>query len=190
MNRKHLRAKVGPADTKTAVKQIRENNLVQIVDSEISFNFKQNPKRLSRIETPPDTTNTTVTADNAVENSEEFVDKEISFNFNKQNPMRPITKIEATTGDNIPSEANPDEKSEELVDNEISFNFNTPRKTETTTGKPEIKTEIEWLKTMVIIYQDLFSFDIKTEKKDDYEEKVNLFPVKKKKKKRRRFGRY
>ena len=72
----------------------------------------------------------------------------------------------------------------EFVDDEISFNFNTPKKTE---PGSEIKTEkeIEWLKTMVIIYDIIF--DIKTEKKDDYEEEVK-FP--KKKKKRRRFGRY
>ena len=71
----------------------------------------------------------------------------------------------------------------EVVDDEVSFNFKTPTKIE-----PEIKTEdmkMEWLKTMVIIYDIIF--DIKTEKKDDYEEKVK-FP--KKKKKRRRFGRY
>ena len=79
----------------------------------------------------------------------------------------------------------PEKKSEqvEIVDDEVSFNFKTPTKIE-----PEIKTEdmkMEWLKTMVIIYDIIF--DIKTEKKDDYEEKVK-FP--KKKKKRRRFGRY
>ena len=53
----------------------------------------------------------------------------------------------------------------------------------------EIKTEkeMEWLKTMVIIYDIIF--DIKSEKKDDYEEGVNL-GFRKKKKKRRRFGRY
>merc|ERR1711956_196574 len=73
----------------------------------------------------------------------------------------------------------------QIVDSEISFNFNTPKKTE---PGSEVKTEkeIEWLKTMVIIYDIIF--DIKTEKKDDYEEDVNLYP--KKKKKRRRFGRY
>ena len=62
------------------------------------------------------------------------------------------------------------------------------KQTKKTEPGSEIKTEkeIEWLKTMVIIYDIIF--DIKTEKKVDYEEGVNLYP--KKKKKRRRFGRY
>ena len=49
------------------------------------------------------------------------------------------------------------------------------------------KPELEWLQTMVIIYQDWFHFDIKTEKnKEDYEEKVVL-PKKKRRKKKRFF---
>ena len=41
---------------------------------------------------------------------------------------------------------------------------------------------------MVVIYQDLFSFDIKTEKKDDYEESVKI--PEKKKRRKRRYGKY
>jgi hypothetical protein len=130
-------------------KRTGKDKLVQIVDSEISFNFKPNPKRTksdSVVPTPLFATNNNVETPTAVSEKPEFL---------------------------------------EFVDDEISFNFNTPKKTE---PRSEIKTEkeIEWLKTMVIIYDIIF--DIKTEKKDDYEEEVNLYP--KKKKKRRRFGRY
>ena len=139
--------------TKTQGKKKRtgKDKLVQIVDSEISFNFKPNLAKRTKSDsvdpTPLVVTNNNVETPTAVsEKKPEIV---------------------------------------EFVDDEISFNFNTPKKTE---PGSEIKTEkeIEWLKTMVIIYDIIF--DIKTEKKDDYEEVVNLYP--KKKKKRRRFGRY
>jgi len=137
--------------TKTQGKKKRtgKDKLVQIVDSEISFNFKPNPERTksdSIVPTPLVTTNNNIETPTAVSKKPQIV---------------------------------------EFVDDEISFNFNTPKKTE---PGSEIKTEkeIEWLKTMVIIYDIIF--DIKTEKKVDYEEGVNLYP--KKKKKRRRFGRY
>jgi hypothetical protein len=133
----------------------KADKLVQIVDSEITFNFKPNPKRTK--------------SDSSI------------------NP----TPLVTTNNNNAETPTAVSEKPEkpeivEFVDDEISFNFNTPKKTEP--GGSEIKTEkeIEWLKTMVIIYDIIF--DIKTEKKDDYEEEVNLYP--KKKKKRRRFGRY
>ena len=130
-----------------------KDKLVQIVDSEISFNFKPNPKRTK--------------SDSSI------------------NP----TPLVTTNNNNAETPTAVSEKPEivEFVDDEISFNFNTPKKTEP--GGSEIKTEkeIEWLKTMVIIYDIIF--DIKTEKKDDYEEDVNLYHPKKKKK-RRRFGRY
>lgn len=139
--------------TKTQGKKKRtgKDKLVQIVDSEISFNFKPNLAKRTKSDsvdpTPLVVTNNNVETPTAVsEKKPEIV---------------------------------------EFVDDEISFNFNTPKKTE---PGSEIKTEkeIEWLKTMVIIYDIIF--DIKTEKKVDYEEGVNLYP--KKKKKRRRFGRY
>ena len=139
--------------TKTQGKKKRtgKDKLVQIVDSEISFNFKPNLAKRTKSDsvdpTPLVVTNNNVETPTAVsEKKPEIV---------------------------------------EFVDDEISFNFNSPKKTE---PGSEIKTEkeIEWLKTMVIIYDIIF--DIKTEKKDDYEEVVNLYP--KKKKKRRRFGRY
>ena len=137
--------------TKTQGKKKRtgKDKLVQIVDSEISFNFKPNQKRT------------------------------------KSDSIVPIPLV--TTNNNVETPTAVSEKPQivEFVDDEISFNFNTPKKTE---PGSEIKTEkeIEWLKTMVIIYDIIF--DIKTEKKVDYEEGVNLYP--KKKKKRRRFGRY
>merc|ERR1711971_456055 len=111
----------------------------------------------------------------------QIVDSEISFNFKPNLAKR--TKSNSVETPTAVSEKKPEIV--EFVDDEISFNFNTPKKTE---PGSEIKTEkeIEWLKTMVIIYDIIF--DIKTEKKDDYEEDVNLYP--KKKKKRRRFGRY
>jgi len=137
--------------TKTQGKKKRtgKDKLVQIVDSEISFNFKPNLANRTKSDSI-DPTPLVVT------------------NYNVETPV---------------SEKKP--QIVEFVDDEISFNFNTPKKTE---PGSEIKTEkeIEWLKTMVIIYDIIF--DIKTEKKDDYEEEVNLYP--KKKKKRRRFGRY
>ena len=137
--------------TKTQGKKKRtgKDKLVQIVDSEISFNFKPNLANRTKSDSI-DPTPLVVT------------------NYNVETPV---------------SEKKP--QIVEFVDDEISFNFNTPKKTE---PGSEIKTEkeIEWLKTMVIIYDIIF--DIKTEKKDDYEEDVNLYP--KKKKKRRRFGRY
>merc|ERR1712008_659485 len=94
-------------------------------------------------------------------------------------------KISAKSSAKLSKERTGKDKLLQIVDSEISFNFNTPKKTE---PGSEVKTEkeIECLKTMVIIYDIIF--DIKTEKKDDYEEDVNLYP--KKKKKRRRFGRY
>ena len=129
-----------------------KDKLVQIVDSEISFNFKPNPKRTKSDSIDP--TPLVTTNNNLVETP---------------------TAISGKKPEIV-----------EFVDDEISFNFNTPKKTE---PRSEIKTEkeIEWLKTMVIIYDIIF--DIKTEKKDDYEEDVNLYHPKKKKK-RRRFGRY
>lgn len=141
--------KCAKSSAKLSKKRTGKDKLVQIVDSEISFNFKPNPKRTksdSIVPIPLDATNNNVETPTAVSEKPQIV---------------------------------------EFVDDEISFNFNTPKKTE---PGSEIKTEkeIEWLKTMVIIYDIIF--DIKTEKKDDYEEEVNLYP--KKKKKRRRFGRY
>jgi len=134
-------------------KRTGKDKLVQIVDSEISFNFKPNLAKRTKSDCSIDPT-PLVTTNNNVE------------------------KTPTTVSEKKPEIV-------EFVDDEISFNFNTPKKTEP--GGSEIKTEkeIEWLKTMVIIYDIIF--DIKTEKKDDYEDKVK-FP--KKKKKRRRFGRY
>jgi len=148
-----------------------KKKLVQIVDSEITFNFKKEIKKkpvpLSENEKPV-----------LPNNNENIPDKHSSVIIpNQSESIAPPKLIQAPTI--------PEKKSEqvEVVDDEVSFNFKTPTKIE-----PEIKTEdmkMEWLKTMVIIYDIIF--DIKTEKKDDYEEKVK-FP--KKKKKRRRFGRY
>lgn len=142
--------KCAKSSAKLSKKQTGKDKFVQIVDSEISFNFKPNPKRT------------------------------------KSDSIVPTTPLVATNN-NIETPTAVSEKPQivEFVDDEISFNFNTPKKTE---HGSEVKTEkeIEWLKTMVIIYDIIF--DIKTEKKDDYEEEVNLYP--KKKKKRRRFGRY
>merc|ERR1712051_246980 len=144
-------AKKSSNDTQGKKKRTGKDKLVQIVDSEISFNFKPNLAKRTKSDsvdpTPLVVTNNNVETPTAVsEKKPEIV---------------------------------------EFVDDEISFNFNTPKKTE---PGSEIKTEkeIEWLKTMVIIYDIIF--DIKTEKKVDYEEGVNLYP--KKRKKRRRFGRY
>ena len=142
--------KCAKSSAKLSKKRTGKDKLVQIVDSEISFNFKPNlakrTKSDSIVPIPLDATNNNVETPTAVSEKPQIV---------------------------------------EFVDDEISFNFNTPKKTE---PGSEIKTEkeIEWLKTMVIIYDIIF--DIKTEKKVDYEEGVNLYP--KKKKKRRRFGRY
>ena len=67
----------------------------------------------------------------------------------------------------------------EIVDSEISFHFNVRNK--------ETKQEnLDWLKTMVIIYQDLFYFDIKKEPKEDYEAEAYEPKMKKKKKRRRK----
>ena len=67
----------------------------------------------------------------------------------------------------------------EIVDSEISFHFNVRNK--------ETKQEnMDWLKTMVIIYQDLFYFDIKKEPKEDYEAEAYEPKMKKKKKRRRK----
>ena len=141
--------KCAKSSAKLSKKQTGKDKFVQIVDSEISFNFKPNLANRTKSDSI-DPTPLVVT------------------NYNVETPV---------------SEKKP--QIVEFVDDEISFNFNTPKKTE---PGSEIKTEkeIEWLKTMVIIYDIIF--DIKTEKKDDYEEEVNLYP--KKKKKRRRFGRY
>ena len=81
----------------------------------------------------------------------------------------------------------------EIVDSEISFNFKRTKQSiissENTKVLPNpVPDHFEWLKTMVVIYQDLFSFDIKTEKKDDYEGSVKI--PEKKKRRKRRYGRY
>jgi len=146
-----------------------KKKLVQIVDSEITFNFKKEIKK------KPVPLNEKPVLPN---NNENIPDKHSSVIIPNQSESTTLSKL-------IQAPTIPEKKSEqvEVVDDEVSFNFKTPTKIE-----PEIKTEdmkMEWLKTMVIIYDIIF--DIKTEKKDDYEEKVK-FP--KKKKKRRRFGRY
>ena len=79
---------------------------------------------------------------------------------------------------------------ENLEDEEITFHFK--KKIGDVGVKKEEnlkKSEFEWLKTMVIFYHDWFLFDIKTEKKDDYEENVIMprFPKKRKRRKRRSY---
>lgn len=72
----------------------------------------------------------------------------------------------------------------EIVDSEISFHFNV-RQQNSIEVKQEVNT-LDWLKTMVIIYQDLFYFDIKKEPKEDYEAEVYEPKIRKKRRKRRR----
>lgn len=105
---------------------------IEIVDSEVSFNYK-NAKNTD------DETNTSMRT-NINNNSIQIVDEDISFNFNTFN-----SKTEPI----------------EVVDEEISFNF--------TKQKRQQQRLVDWLTTMVIIYQDLLIFDIKSEPKDDYE---------------------
>ena len=69
------------------------------------------------------------------------MDEDISFNFNTFN-----SKTEPI----------------EVVDDEISFNFTKQK-------RQQQQNLVDWLSTMVIIYQDLLIFDIKSEPKDDYE---------------------
>lgn len=139
-----------------------KKKLVQIVDSEITFNFKKEIKKKPVLPN----------------NNENIPDKHSSVIIPNQKESITLPKL-------IQAPTISEKKLEqvEVVDDEVSFNFKTPTKTEPEIKKEEMK--MEWLKTMVIIYDIIF--DIKTEKKDDYEEKVK-FP--KKKKKRRRFGRY
>ena len=89
----------------------------------------------------------------------EIVDPEISFNFKTENKVKNETA--------------------EIVDSEISFHFNVRNE-----DQKDPKETLYWLKTMVIIYQDLFSFDIKKEPKEHYEAEV--FEPKMKKKRRRK----
>ena len=72
----------------------------------------------------------------------------------------------------------------EIVDSEISFHFNV-RQQNSIEVKQEVNT-LDWLKTMVIIYQDLFYFDIKKEPKEDYEAEVYEPKIRKKRPNRRR----
>ena len=90
----------------------------------------------------------------------EIVDSEISFKFKNENKV----KNETT----------------EIVDNEISFHFNVR-----TEDQKDPKETLNWLKTMVIIYQDLFSFDIKKEPKENYEAEVFEPKIKRKRKRKR-----
>ena len=64
------------------------------------------------------------------------------------------------------------------------FHFNV-RQQNSIEVKQEVNT-LDWLKTMVIIYQDLFYFDIKKEPKEDYEAEVYEPKIRKKRRKRRR----
>ena len=79
----------------------------------------------------------------------------------------------------------------EIVDSEISFHFNVKQKQSSEEIKHEVNTvdskfSEDWLKTMVIIYQDLFYFDIKKKPKEDYEAEVYEPKITKKKKRKRR----
>ena len=90
----------------------------------------------------------------------EVVDDEITFQFLNQNSFK--IKNENVKVKN---------ESSEIVDSEISFHFDVRTKQEqkpfcdpengVTCGQIDSKQEtLDWFKTMVIIYQDLFSFDI------------------------------
>jgi len=117
----------------------------------------------------------------------EVVDSEISFHF-KNNVRKSEEKCKEVCKEDF--EKSKDLCEEDFEDDEISFHFKHKLKSEekSVEKSKEIRNEIEWLKTMVIIYQDWFYFDIKTEKKDDYEETVVMnFPKKKRRKKRRSY---
>jgi len=107
----------------------------------------------------------------------EIVDSEVSFNYNAKNTNDEFNTSKRNNNNNI------NNNSIQIVDEDISFNFNTfNSKTEpievvddeisfnfTKQKRQQQQNLVDWLSTMVIIYQDLLIFDIKSEPKDDYE---------------------
>ena len=93
------------------------------------------------------------------------VDEEVSFHFNTfQSKTEPI----------------------EVVDAEVSFNYNNQRLKQSQYFQHQF---VDWLSTMVIIYQDLLLFDIKKEPKEDYEEHCDPYHFRRRKRKSRQSSR-
>ena len=111
----------------------------------------------------------------------------MSFNFNTSNTFQPIYIVDEEVSFNF-NTFNSKTEPIEFVDNEVSFNFTNQKLKQSHINQHYF---VDWLKTMVIIYQDLLNFDqvvdIKSEPKDDYEETCcdpNQFRRRKKKRKR------
>ena len=93
------------------------------------------------------------------------VDEEVSFHFNTfQSKTEPI----------------------EVVDAEGSFNYNNQRLKQSQYFQHQF---VDWLSTMVIIYQDLLLLDIKKEPKEDYEEHCDPYHFRRRKRKSRQSSR-
>ena len=109
----------------------------------------------------------------------------MSFNFNTSNTFQPIYIVDEEVSFNF-NTFNSKSEPIEFVDNEVSFNFTNQKLKQSHINQHYF---VDWLKTMVIIYQDLLHFDIKSEPKDDYEETCcDPNQIRRKKKKRKRHG--